>query len=44
MQVQVVPLEFRSFLDRITNSHDYEAAIMGMLYKRHVHDQDTGRI
>ncbi|HEY0565459.1 MAG TPA: ABC transporter substrate-binding protein, partial [Terriglobales bacterium] len=25
----VVPLEFRSLLDRVTNTHDYDAAIMG---------------
>jgi peptide/nickel transport system substrate-binding protein len=30
MQVHVVPLEFRSFVQRVTQSHDYEAAIMGL--------------
>jgi peptide/nickel transport system substrate-binding protein len=30
MQVRVVPLEFRSFVQRVTQSHDYEAAIMGL--------------
>ena len=30
MQVQVVPLEFRSFVQRITQTHDYEAAVMGI--------------
>ena len=28
--VQVVPLEFRSMLDRIFQTHDYEAAILGL--------------
>jgi peptide/nickel transport system substrate-binding protein len=28
--VQVAPLEFRSFLDRIFQTHDYDAAIMGL--------------
>ena len=31
MKVHVVPLEFRSLVERITRSHDYEAAIMGLL-------------
>jgi peptide/nickel transport system substrate-binding protein len=30
ISVQVVPLEFRSVLDRIFQSHDYEAAILGL--------------
>jgi len=30
MSVEVVPLEFRSLVDRVTQSHDYEAAIMGL--------------
>lgn len=30
MQVQVVPLEFRSFVQRVTQTHDYEAAVMGI--------------
>ena len=30
IRVQVVPLEFRAMLDRILQSHDYDAAIMGM--------------
>ena len=30
MQVHVVSLEFRSFVQRVTQSHDYEAAIMGL--------------
>ena len=30
MHVQVVPLEFRAFVDRIMQSHDYEAAIAGI--------------
>jgi peptide/nickel transport system substrate-binding protein len=30
IQVQVVSLEFRAMLDRILQTHDYEAAIMGM--------------
>jgi peptide/nickel transport system substrate-binding protein len=31
MQVSVVPLEFRSFVQRVTQTHDYEAAVMGLL-------------
>jgi peptide/nickel transport system substrate-binding protein len=31
MQVHVVPLEFRSFVQRVTQSHDYEAAMMGLV-------------
>lgn len=30
MQVQVVPLEFRSFVQRVTQTHDYEGALMGI--------------
>src|SRR5882757_7647469 len=30
MRVQVVPLEFRSLLDRVTQSRDYDACIMGI--------------
>jgi peptide/nickel transport system substrate-binding protein len=30
MRVQVVPLEFHSVLDRIFQSHDYEAAVLGL--------------
>jgi peptide/nickel transport system substrate-binding protein len=30
IHVQVVPLEFRSVLDRIFQTHDYEAAILGL--------------
>lgn len=30
IQIQVVSLEFRAMLDRILQTHDYEAAIMGM--------------
>jgi peptide/nickel transport system substrate-binding protein len=30
MNVRVAPLEFRSMVDRILNTHEYEAAIMGM--------------
>jgi peptide/nickel transport system substrate-binding protein len=30
IQVQVVPLEFHSVLDRIFQTHDYEAAILGL--------------
>lgn len=30
IQVQVVALEFRSFLDRIFQTHDYDAAVMGL--------------
>jgi peptide/nickel transport system substrate-binding protein len=31
MQVGVVPLEFRTFLQRVTQTHEYEAAVMGLL-------------
>lgn len=30
MEVQVVPLEFRSLVDRVTGSFDYEAGILGL--------------
>jgi peptide/nickel transport system substrate-binding protein len=30
ISVQVVPLEFRSVVDRIFQTHDYEAAVMGL--------------
>lgn len=30
MKVQAVPMEFRAQLDRITQSHDYEAAVMAL--------------
>jgi peptide/nickel transport system substrate-binding protein len=30
MSVQVVPLEFRSVVDRIFQSHDYDAAVLGL--------------
>jgi len=30
IQVQVVPLEFHSMLDRIFQTHDYEAAVLGL--------------
>jgi peptide/nickel transport system substrate-binding protein len=30
MQVQVVALEFRSLVERVTGNHDYDAAIMGI--------------
>jgi peptide/nickel transport system substrate-binding protein len=30
ISVQVVPLEFRSVLDRIFQTHDYEAAVLGL--------------
>jgi peptide/nickel transport system substrate-binding protein len=30
MRVQVVPLEFRSFLDRVTQTKEYDACIMGI--------------
>jgi peptide/nickel transport system substrate-binding protein len=30
IHVQVVPLEFRSVLDRIFQTHDYEAAVLGL--------------
>jgi len=31
MQVSVVPLEFRAFVQRITQTHEYEAAVMGLV-------------
>src|SRR5262249_41564579 len=31
MQVSVVPLEFRAFVQRITQTHEYEAAVMGIV-------------
>jgi peptide/nickel transport system substrate-binding protein len=31
MQVSVVPLEFRTFVQRVTETHEYEAAVMGLL-------------
>jgi peptide/nickel transport system substrate-binding protein len=31
MQVHVVPLEFRSMLDRILKSYDYEACVLGLV-------------
>jgi peptide/nickel transport system substrate-binding protein len=31
MTVQVVPLEFHAMVDRLQNSYDYEAAIMGLV-------------
>jgi peptide/nickel transport system substrate-binding protein len=31
MNVHVVPLEFRAMVDRLLNSYDYEAAIMGIV-------------
>ena len=31
MAVQVVPLEFRAMVDRLTNSYNYEAAVMGLV-------------
>jgi peptide/nickel transport system substrate-binding protein len=31
MTVQVVPLEFRAMVDRLTNTHNYEAAVMGLV-------------
>lgn len=30
IRVQVVPLEFRAMLDRVLQTHDYEAAVMGL--------------
>ncbi len=30
IRVQIVPLEFRTMLDRVFQSHDYEAAVMGL--------------
>ncbi len=30
MQVSVVPLDFRSLVQRVVQSHDYEAAVMGL--------------
>jgi len=30
IRVQVVPLEFHSMLDRVLQTHDYEAAVMGL--------------
>jgi peptide/nickel transport system substrate-binding protein len=30
MRVQLIPLEFRTLVDRVTSSHDYDAAIMGL--------------
>jgi peptide/nickel transport system substrate-binding protein len=30
IRVQVVPLEFRAMLDRVLQSHNYEAAVMGL--------------
>jgi peptide/nickel transport system substrate-binding protein len=31
MQVSVAPLEFRTFVQRVTETHEYEAAVMGLL-------------
>jgi peptide/nickel transport system substrate-binding protein len=31
MEVRVVPLEFRAFVQRITQTHEYEAAVMGIV-------------
>jgi peptide/nickel transport system substrate-binding protein len=31
MQVSVVPLEFRAFVQRVTQTHDYDAAVMGIV-------------
>jgi peptide/nickel transport system substrate-binding protein len=31
MTVQVVPLEFRAMVDRLLNTHNYEAAVMGLV-------------
>jgi peptide/nickel transport system substrate-binding protein len=31
MQVSVAPLEFRSFVQRITQTHEYDAAVMGLV-------------
>jgi peptide/nickel transport system substrate-binding protein len=30
MRVNVVPMEFRAYVDRITATHDYEAAVMAL--------------
>jgi peptide/nickel transport system substrate-binding protein len=30
MTVQVIPLEFRAMVDRLLNTHNYEAAVMGL--------------
>jgi len=30
MRVQVVPLEFRSLLDRVTQTKEYDACVMGI--------------
>lgn len=30
MRVQIVPLEFQAMVDRLLNTHDYEAAVMGI--------------
>jgi peptide/nickel transport system substrate-binding protein len=30
MRVNVVPMDFRAYVDRITKTHDYEAAVMGL--------------
>jgi peptide/nickel transport system substrate-binding protein len=30
MRVNVVPMDFRSYVDRITKTHDYEAAVMAL--------------
>jgi peptide/nickel transport system substrate-binding protein len=32
MRVDVVPLEFRSLVERVTRTHDFEAAIMGLVH------------
>ena len=34
VSVQVVPLEFRSVVDRIFQSHDYEAVVLGFKWRR----------
>jgi peptide/nickel transport system substrate-binding protein len=31
MTVQVIPLEFRAMVDRLLNTHNYEAAVMGLV-------------
>ena len=31
MSVQVVPLDFRAMVDRLLNTHNYEAAVMGLV-------------
>jgi peptide/nickel transport system substrate-binding protein len=31
MKVQVVPMEFRAMVDRLLNTHNYEAAVMGLV-------------